>query len=269
MKKRLLAPLLLLSATLVFPLTTHAQTTNSFCTVETEEYSNGNVRVELSYFRTSAEQGYEPDIIMETSDGVGGIVPISQRTCRQNQADPSVIICNFVVLQEQLIHDTSWTFSGLTQSGSRVCTGSTTLTGNSTSNDVFSPDETGDTSSGNSNSGGTNAGGLDNFQGVTDGVLDDLNPIKLFGDENETGDLSTPGGILSRVLVFAFPLAGLILFVMILWGGFEMLSGSATKKSLDAGRQRVTAALIGFILLFVSYWIIQVLEVIFGIIIFV
>jgi hypothetical protein len=102
---------------------------------------------------------------------------------------------------------------------------------------------------------------------VTEETLDSLNPLKQDGVDQATADqLSTPGGIVSRFLgVFAFPLAGLILFVMIVWGGFEMLMGAADKKSIDAGKQRVTAALIGFLLLFASYWIARIIEMMFGI----
>lgn len=97
--------------------------------------------------------------------------------------------------------------------------------------------------------------------------FDNFNPLKI-ANSPIADDLSTPGGILSRVLEFAFPIAGLILFVMIVWGGFEILSQSATKKSTEAGRQRITSAIIGFLLLFVSYWIIEVIERVFGITIF-
>jgi hypothetical protein len=109
--------------------------------------------------------------------------------------------------------------------------------------------------------------------GPTDQNFDEFNPLKVFNQsEGESyyvnpEELNTPAGIMSRVLVFAFPIAGLVLFVMLIWGGFEMLSGAATKKSLDAGRQRITAALVGFLLLFASYWIAQVLEVVFGVVI--
>ncbi len=100
--------------------------------------------------------------------------------------------------------------------------------------------------------------------------LDTLDPLKVGSSGNITveQDLSTPGGIISRVLVFAFPFAGMILFVMLIWGGFETLGGAATKKSMDAGRQRITAAIIGFILLFTSYWIMQIIEIVFGVKIF-
>lgn len=99
---------------------------------------------------------------------------------------------------------------------------------------------------------------------VTAETFRNLNPLYIGNSEYRT-QLSTPRGIISRALTFAFPLAGIILFVMILWGGFEMLSGAATKKSLDAGRERVTAAIIGFILLFSSYWIVQIVEAVFGV----
>jgi hypothetical protein len=99
---------------------------------------------------------------------------------------------------------------------------------------------------------------------VTSETFRNLNPLYIGNSEYKT-QLSTPRGIISRALTFAFPLGGIILFVMIVWGGFEMLSGAATKKSLDAGRERVTAAIIGFILLFSSYWIVQIVEAVFGV----
>lgn len=51
---------------------------------------------------------------------------------------------------------------------------------------------------------------------------------------------------------------------MIVWGGFEMMLSSVSGKK-DAGRKRITAAVIGFFLLFCSYWIVQILERVFGI----
>ncbi|MBD3250847.1 MAG: hypothetical protein GF381_04760 [Candidatus Pacebacteria bacterium] len=81
---------------------------------------------------------------------------------------------------------------------------------------------------------------------------------------NPDGSLN-PAGVINRALTFLFPLAGLILFVMLVWGGFEMLTGAASKKSQDSGKQRITAALIGFLLLFSSYWIVQIVEAITGV----
>jgi hypothetical protein len=99
---------------------------------------------------------------------------------------------------------------------------------------------------------------------VTKETLDSFNPLQQFSNVGD--ELSTPGGILSRFFKsYAFALAGLILFAMLIWGGFEMMTGAANKKAIDAGKQRINAALIGFLLLFASFWIAQILEVVFGI----
>ncbi len=103
-------------------------------------------------------------------------------------------------------------------------------------------------------------------QNVSQETFDAANPLTLEGDGSIAAN-ATPGDILTRALSFLFPLAGLALFAMLVWAGFEILAG-ATSKKVDAGQQRATAAIIGFILLFVSYWIIQLLEIVFEIAIF-
>ena len=99
---------------------------------------------------------------------------------------------------------------------------------------------------------------------VTSGTLDQLDPLQI-EDSEYAEDFQTPGGIISRILDFAFPLAGMVLFVMIVVGGFQMIMGGGEQKALEAGRQRVTTAIVGFILLFASYWIAQLLEQLFNI----
>lgn len=93
--------------------------------------------------------------------------------------------------------------------------------------------------------------------------FDKFNPLVISGSTKATL-LSTPGGIISELLRYIFPLAGLILFVMIVWGGFEMMTSSVSGKK-DAGRQRVTTAVIGFLLLFATYWLGQLMQVVFGV----
>jgi hypothetical protein len=106
------------------------------------------------------------------------------------------------------------------------------------------------------------------IDGPNNDFFDSLNPLKLEGNNTIAADLSTPGGIVSRLLLFLFPIAGLILFAMIVWGGFEILSGSVQgSKGIEAGKNRITAAIIGFLLLFATYWMAQIIEVIFGILI--
>ncbi len=76
---------------------------------------------------------------------------------------------------------------------------------------------------------------------------------------------ANPARAINTALVYLFPLAGMILFIMIVWGGFEMMRGAADTKAQEAGKNRITAALIGFGLLFISYWIAQIVQFIFGV----
>lgn len=75
----------------------------------------------------------------------------------------------------------------------------------------------------------------------------------------------TPGAIISYALPYLFAIAGTILFVMIVWGGFEILTGATNPKSAESGRQRIANAVIGFLILFSAYWLGQIIQIIFGI----
>ena len=107
-------------------------------------------------------------------------------------------------------------------------------------------------------------GGID--QAANKGVdFDKLNPLIIGSNQANASRFATPADFINEALKYAFPIAGIILFVMILWGGFEMLAGATQSKSKDAGRQRVTAAIVGFFILFLAYWIAKIIGIVFGI----
>jgi len=81
---------------------------------------------------------------------------------------------------------------------------------------------------------------------------------------NNLGDKNL-GGIISAVLPTLLSLAGLILFGMLIFGGFTMLAGAANKESQEKGKKMVTSALIGFFVIFLAYWLAQILQVSFKI----
>ena len=73
------------------------------------------------------------------------------------------------------------------------------------------------------------------------------------------------GGITSIILPYVLTIAGLILFGMLVMRGFTMLTGAADKHAQETGKGQITSALIGFFIIFLSYWIAQILQVIFQI----
>jgi hypothetical protein len=52
---------------------------------------------------------------------------------------------------------------------------------------------------------------------------------------------------------------------MIVSGGFTMLSSPTNPQAQESGKQRITYAVVGFIILFAAYWIMQILKIIFKI----
>lgn len=72
------------------------------------------------------------------------------------------------------------------------------------------------------------------------------------------------GDIVSSLLNIIFPVAGLILFIMLIWGGFEYLTSAGEAAQAEKAQKRMTAALIGFVFVFVAYWLTQLLTFIFG-----
>lgn len=91
---------------------------------------------------------------------------------------------------------------------------------------------------------------------------------KLQNDLNSTGyhaNLNTLGGIVSAFLPYVFGLAGITLFLYFIWGGFTIMMSKGDPKATAAGKDRITRAIVGFVIIFAAYWIVQILGLVFGI----
>jgi hypothetical protein len=72
------------------------------------------------------------------------------------------------------------------------------------------------------------------------------------------------GGILSRAIPLVFAFAGIGLLIMLLAAGFTFLTSAGDAKKMEQGKQQLTNAIIGFIIIFAAYWIVQLVGTIFG-----
>jgi len=80
----------------------------------------------------------------------------------------------------------------------------------------------------------------------------------------------TVGDLISVLLPNVYILAGVILLFLLIFGGLLLIMGAGggdTQKT-GQGKKAVTAAVAGFLIIFGSYWIIQIIEVITGVEIF-
>lgn len=75
----------------------------------------------------------------------------------------------------------------------------------------------------------------------------------------------TVGSVLSAILPYAFVVGGLVLFAMLLIGGFEILTSVGNEEKMKGGTERIKNALTGFILLFAVYWLAQIAQILFKI----
>lgn len=73
------------------------------------------------------------------------------------------------------------------------------------------------------------------------------------------------GSLVSQWLPNVYVAAGIVLFFMVLGGGFSMVMNAGNQEKLQQGQKVLTSALIGFAILFGSYWIIQIIQVITGV----
>jgi len=73
------------------------------------------------------------------------------------------------------------------------------------------------------------------------------------------------GGIISALLPYTYYFAGLLLFIYLLWGGLGYLTSAGNPDKTKSAQGKITTALIGFVIVFTSWWLIQLVEVVFGI----
>src|SRR5688572_1509352 len=101
--------------------------------------------------------------------------------------------------------------------------------------------------------------------------------MNVFAQVDLADTLGTPwgqtlgvGNIVTLLLAGGITIAGIILLFLLLGGAFMVITsaGSNDAKGAAAGKQAITYALIGFIIVFTTYWIIRLIELIIGVNIF-
>lgn len=93
-----------------------------------------------------------------------------------------------------------------------------------------------------------------------------VNPIVI------KSPLHGPGGqsiekiadIINIGIQFLFPLAAILVFFYLVWGGYDFLLSQGDPEKIKTGKGKITSAIIGFILLVLSYFITNLIARIFG-----
>ena len=90
---------------------------------------------------------------------------------------------------------------------------------------------------------------------------------KLLFQGNTTASSAYPsaGNLVNAILPNVYVAAGLIIFFMIVFGGFTIVANAGNSEKTKEGSKIITSALIGLLVLFASYWIIQIVQVVTGV----
>lgn len=75
------------------------------------------------------------------------------------------------------------------------------------------------------------------------------------------------GTLISLLLKNVFVLAGLIFFFVLIFSGLKYILSGGNKENIQKAGAGITNALMGIIIIFVSYWIVVIIEKLTGVII--
>ena len=76
--------------------------------------------------------------------------------------------------------------------------------------------------------------------------------------------INTVGDVINRVLMVLVPIAGVILLFVLIWGGYDFMMSQGNAEKVKGAQAKITAGLIGFILLILSFFIVRLIAKIFG-----
>ena len=81
------------------------------------------------------------------------------------------------------------------------------------------------------------------------------------------GEITGIGSIVTLFLNIAFVLSGIILLFFFIMGGIGMISsaGESDPQKAEQAKKTITSAVIGFVIVFASYWIVKLIGSLLGI----
>ncbi|KKT67474.1 MAG: hypothetical protein UX25_C0022G0009 [Candidatus Woesebacteria bacterium GW2011_GWC2_45_9] len=73
------------------------------------------------------------------------------------------------------------------------------------------------------------------------------------------------GDVLTSFIPYLFVAAGVLLLLYLVYGGLGLMLSRGDPKGVQSAKDKITGALVGFIIVFVSYWLVQIVGKILGI----
>ncbi len=88
--------------------------------------------------------------------------------------------------------------------------------------------------------------------------------IRPGGEFSKLGNLTVPS-IVSALIRITLVVAALVFFFILVIGGIKWIVSGGDKTQTEAARNQITAALVGLVIVFAAWAIIQLVQIFFGI----
>ncbi len=76
---------------------------------------------------------------------------------------------------------------------------------------------------------------------------------------------TTIGSIINELVPIVFSIAGFVLLIYLVIGGVQLMLTQGEPKAVQAAKGKITGAIVGFIVVFLAYWLVILIGKILGI----
>ena len=100
---------------------------------------------------------------------------------------------------------------------------------------------------------------------IPTGFLDKITlPVDTTAPLNPTTGLNI-GKIISELFPYIFWISGILILIYLIMGGFQLMFAAGEPKKVQGAWGKITNAIIGFVIIFVAYWVTQLIGTVFNI----
>lgn len=72
------------------------------------------------------------------------------------------------------------------------------------------------------------------------------------------------GTLIGKIIPYLLTVAGILLLLFLLFGGLQLMLSRGDPKSMEGAKGKISNALVGFLIVFVAYWLTQIIGSILG-----
>jgi len=77
-------------------------------------------------------------------------------------------------------------------------------------------------------------------------------------------EITNLGDLVNKLIDFIIPFCGIILLLVLIWGGYDYLLSHGDPEKVKSGKGKITAGIIGFIIIILAYTLTKLIAYIFG-----